>query len=49
LNIRIIEAVEIIMAAKFRVVFVLGGPGSGKGTQSLLIERKFKFKHLSAG
>ena len=31
------------------VVFVLGGPGSGKGTQSLKISEKFGFKHLSAG
>ena len=31
------------------VVFILGGPGSGKGTQSKLIEDTFKFVHLSAG
>jgi len=31
------------------VVFVLGGPGSGKGTQSEKISEKFGFKHLSAG
>ena len=31
------------------VVFVLGGPGSGKGTQSLKISEKFGFTHLSAG
>ena len=34
---------------KPRVVFVLGGPGSGKGTQSKLIEKEFGFKHMSAG
>jgi UMP-CMP kinase len=34
---------------RFQVVFVLGGPGSGKGTQSALIERHFGFRHLSAG
>jgi UMP-CMP kinase len=34
---------------RFQVVFLLGGPGSGKGTQSALIERSFGFKHLSAG
>lgn len=34
---------------RFQVVFVLGGPGSGKGTQSTLIERNFGFRHLSAG
>jgi UMP-CMP kinase len=30
-------------------VFLLGGPGSGKGTQSELISEHFNFKHLSAG
>jgi UMP-CMP kinase len=34
---------------KATVVFILGGPGSGKGTQSALIQEKFKFNHLSAG
>ena len=34
---------------KPQVVFVLGGPGSGKGTQSKLIESEFGFVHLSAG
>lgn len=31
------------------VVFMLGGPGAGKGTQSKLIEDTYKFVHLSAG
>ena len=31
------------------VVFVLGGPGSGKGTQCELISKTFNFIHLSAG
>ncbi|KAF4703159.1 hypothetical protein FOZ62_008212, partial [Perkinsus olseni] len=31
------------------VVFVLGGPGAGKGTQCDLIEKEFGFVHLSAG
>jgi adenylate kinase family enzyme len=31
------------------VVFMLGGPGAGKGTQSKLIEDNYKFVHLSAG
>ena len=34
---------------KVRVVFVLGGPGSGKGTQCANIVKGFGFKHLSAG
>jgi len=31
------------------VIFVLGGPGAGKGTQCSNIVRDYKFKHLSAG
>jgi UMP-CMP kinase len=31
------------------VVFVLGGPGSGKGTQCAKIVKEFHFVHLSAG
>ncbi|OJJ42981.1 hypothetical protein ASPZODRAFT_136854 [Penicilliopsis zonata CBS 506.65] len=31
------------------VVFVLGGPGSGKGTQSTNLVRDYGFIHLSAG
>lgn len=31
------------------IVFVLGGPGSGKGTQCSLLVEKFGFFHVSAG
>ena len=31
------------------VIFVLGGPGAGKGTQCAKLVRDFGFKHLSAG
>ena len=31
------------------VVYILGGPGSGKGTQSAHLVRDFGFTHLSAG
>ncbi|KAF7014724.1 hypothetical protein CFC21_028685 [Triticum aestivum] len=34
---------------KVTVVFVLGGPGSGKGTQCSNIVEHFGFTHLSAG
>ncbi|KAK7101215.1 UMP-CMP kinase-like [Littorina saxatilis] len=34
---------------KYNVVFVLGGPGAGKGTQCLKIEETFGYVHLSAG
>jgi UMP-CMP kinase len=40
---------SIIMELKPKVVFFLGGPGSGKGTQSTLIHEKYGFNHLSAG
>ncbi len=34
---------------KFNVVFVLGGPGSGKGTNCSRIVEDFGYVHLSAG
>ncbi|KAH8404254.1 hypothetical protein KR215_002455 [Drosophila sulfurigaster] len=34
---------------KPKVVFVLGGPGAGKGTQCSKIVQRFQFTHLSAG
>ncbi|XP_042471042.1 UMP-CMP kinase 3-like [Zingiber officinale] len=34
---------------KITVVFVLGGPGSGKGTQCAKIVENYGFTHLSAG
>lgn len=37
------------MKGKPLVVFILGGPGSGKGTQCNMIKEHFKFVHLSAG
>ncbi|MBN3280933.1 KAD5 kinase, partial [Polyodon spathula] len=34
---------------KLKIIFVLGGPGSGKGTQCEKIEEKYGFTHLSTG
>ncbi|KAH9056629.1 UMP-CMP kinase [Lactarius vividus] len=34
---------------KVTVVFVLGGPGAGKGTQCGLLVNKYNFSHLSTG
>merc|ERR1711962_1215814 len=31
------------------VIWVLGGPGSGKGTQCEMIKNKFEYQHLSSG
>lgn len=36
-------------ASKPEVIFVLGGPGAGKGTQCQLIREKFNYNHISAG
>ena len=36
-------------SVKNKVLFVLGGPGSGKGTQCDNLVGRFKFHHLSAG
>ena len=36
-------------AAKPNVVFVLGGPGAGKGTMCEVAEMQLGFCHLSAG
>jgi UMP-CMP kinase len=33
----------------FRVLFVLGGPGAGKGTQSAMLEEHYPTVHLSVG
>jgi len=37
------------MINRLKAIFVIGGPGSGKGTQCALISKKYSFKHLSAG
>uniref|UniRef100_K3XB08 UMP-CMP kinase n=1 Tax=Globisporangium ultimum (strain ATCC 200006 / CBS 805.95 / DAOM BR144) TaxID=431595 RepID=K3XB08_GLOUD len=36
-------------ALKKRILFVLGGPGAGKGTQCSKLVEKYGFVHLSAG
>lgn len=40
---------ELLEFSGQRVVFVLGGPGSGKGTQCKRIVEKFGYTHLSTG
>lgn len=37
------------MQAKPRVLFLLGGPGSGKGTVGEKLVTKYNLKHMSAG
>lgn len=36
-------------SGEFRVIFVLGGPGAGKGTQSDLMLKEYPCAHLSVG
>jgi UMP-CMP kinase len=45
----VIEAFESSTKAPYQVVFVLGGPGSGKGTNCAKIKSTFGYEHLSAG
>ncbi|XP_062382708.1 UMP-CMP kinase [Sardina pilchardus] len=40
---------RVVSAMKPQVVFVLGGPGAGKGTQCAKIVEKYSYTHLSAG
>jgi UMP-CMP kinase len=41
--------VPLLTQEQATVVFVLGGPGSGKGTQCAKLVTDFGFKHISAG
>ena len=41
--------VPAFSSSKVTVLFVLGGPGAGKGTQCANLVRDYKFTHLSAG
>ncbi|KAL9100918.1 MAG: hypothetical protein Q9163_003778 [Psora crenata] len=35
--------------ARYCVIFVLGGPGAGKGTQCQMLSQEFRLQHLSVG
>lgn len=37
------------MPEKPQILFVLGGPGSGKGTQCDIMKKEYGFKHFSVG
>ena len=45
----VVQILPPIDGRSFEVVFVLGGPGSGKGTQCANIVRDYGWCHLSAG
>lgn len=38
---------EVFDSSKVTVIFVLGGPGAGKGTQCANMVKDYGFKHLS--
>jgi len=40
---------DVARSGQHRVIFILGGPGSGKGTQCELIVEQYKCLHLSVG
>lgn len=39
----------IVKADKPSVLFILGGPGAGKGTQCEILTKEYGYKHLSTG
>lgn len=41
--------ISFLMSDKPRVIFVLGGPGSGKGTHCDMLRERFNLLHLSVG
>lgn len=40
---------EKLRTSKIPIIWVLGGPGSGKGTQCARLVEKYGFQHLSSG
>ncbi|XP_037079797.1 adenylate kinase isoenzyme 1-like isoform X2 [Pollicipes pollicipes] len=49
LNLTPAEMSELLKKSNVPVIFMLGGPGSGKGTQCEKIAEKYGFTHLSSG
>jgi UMP-CMP kinase len=43
------DPLDLIPLKDKQVIFVLGGPGAGKGTQCSKLVQEFDFEHLSAG
>lgn len=41
--------IEALKSKKIPIVWVLGGPGSGKGTQCERLVKRYGFQHLSSG
>ena len=40
---------NLMISSKPYIIFVLGGPGTGKGTQCANLVKNYNFVHLSAG
>lgn len=49
LNVKFLEDLNDINRKKSKVIFLLGGPGCGKGTNAEKIVEKYGYIHLSAG
>jgi len=43
------KALDKTVLAECKVIFIIGGPGCGKGTQCERLLKKFNFTHLSSG
>ena len=43
------ENIDRVILKDPKVLFIVGGPGSGKGTQCEMLVEKFGFTHLSSG
>lgn len=43
------RVLPVLKAVRPKVLFVLGGPGAGKGTQCEMLSNEYGMKHLSAG
>jgi len=48
-NLSFVDTAELAAKKQHRVLFILGGPGAGKGTQSEKIVETYKCIHLSVG
>ena len=40
---------RIVLPGRPKIVFVLGGPASGKGTQCDNLKKEFGYRHISTG
>jgi adenylate kinase len=44
-----VEGMDKLRSSKLPIIWVLGGPGSGKGTQCERLVKRYDFQHLSSG